>query len=97
MKHVLTGRYITQVRTNVVYDTFIEDLTKKYEKAIEEGFRNIKVECAIIDGSEDTELYLVGDRLEFEWEYNRRIESELYAKQRRRDEYEKLKKEFEPS
>ncbi len=86
-----------------VDDYSIDSLIEKLEKAeqafkkIEKGVENIRFTYKSVEdyGSAYTEFYLEGNRLETDLEFNKRIQEEDKAKEYRKQDYERLKKEFE--
>ena len=75
------------------------DTISKLQSALDEGWEGIDMEYDYYD--EYQEYYLYKHRLETDKEYAKRMKelekkkaAELKAKERRRKEYEKLKKEF---
>ncbi len=78
------------------------DIISKLQSALDEGWEGIEVQYSSYEGYE--EYYLYKHRPETDKEYAKRMKelekkkaAELKAKERRRKEYEKLKKEFEGS
>ena len=79
-------------------DGFIETLQRVRAHALFKAYTNVRVEIRRREGPYfdwvDAECVVIGDRFETDEELAKRINAEDAWKARRREEYERLKKEF---
>lgn len=78
-------------------DTFVANLIKIKNKALEDGYKNIKLQLETWDeyGEARATLRIIGDREETEGEKAEKLNKEKQYKESRKRQYEELKKEFE--